>query len=725
MRYPLAVILLGILSIMLSAFWSGGQSAAQKGGGPPIGVELDGYWVDNPENVRIQSGLGGGPYFDAWVQFTPADWGLARDADVDDGAIVGNSWVSGNIGVEFGDNAPCNFQTNINLEWLEATTDTTNFFTYNPPIEAIYTSNWPGYDIMDSGLERAVEEYPDFLNDMFLGIAPRARYYAHVTTDGGELAVQYLIFGLGFTLPGLPPFDAEDGYPALIIEGDPTAPPEPGRTWDICTPWDREDNFWAYSEDNPDTDADEGGVAVRTNPTGWGWYSFNTFVRFRPDADGDGIENQLDTCPYDPNWDEPPQYGSGPDGDGLDSVCDPFWDVTNDDEDDDGYANRQDNCPLDANGLNQDNQLDGDGDGIGFACDLDDGSVDGPVEEAWWEFWVEVTGDSDLDGWSDAFENIVGSWPWDPLSTPEHLRADPGACSDGVDNDLDGLVDGYDPGCDVDGDGIVNAFDACPDIPEDWDGFQDADGCPDNDNDMDGIWDWEEGWTDFGVWCGNIPEDFDAYQDWDGCPDPDNDFDGFPDVTDDCPGTDWTAGPDGEADTGDEPLINGVPIQTREDYDGVLDTDGCHDSPGDDYDGDGLTDEDEVFIHGTDPTNPDTDADGVLDGPDNCPAWPNPDQNTPPWAIPFGDADCDGWTMADENFIGTDATAACGVLAWPPDFNDSNRVDIFDVNLFKPAFFSSAPGPPYQTRLDLKPDSKIDIFDVNRLKPFFFVSCTP
>ncbi len=57
--------------------------------------------------------------------------------------------------------------------------------------------------------------------------------------------------------------------------------------------------------------------------------------------------------------------------------------------------------------------------------------------------------------------------------------------------------------------------------------------------------------------------------------------------------------------------------------------------------------------------------------------------------------------------------------------SDSSHVHIFDVNLFKPAFFSSAPGPPYQTRLDLKPDSKIDIFDVNRLKPFFFLSCTP
>jgi len=54
-------------------------------------------------------------------------------------------------------------------------------------------------------------------------------------------------------------------------------------------------------------------------------------------------------------------------------------------------------------------------------------------------------------------------------------------------------------------------------------------------------------------------------------------------------------------------------------------------------------------------------------------------------------------------------------------------VDIFDVNFLKPpVFFSTAPGPPYDVRLDIKPDNVIDIFDVNRLKPpIFFATCTP
>ncbi|MFM2417518.1 MAG: hypothetical protein RL385_2241 [Pseudomonadota bacterium] len=81
---------------------------------------------------------------------------------------------------------------------------------------------------------------------------------------------------------------------------------------------------------------------------------------------------------------------------------------------------------------------------------------------------------------------------------------------------------------DRDADGIPDATDACPDAPEDKDGFQDEDGCPDDDNDADGIRDPEDG-------CPNIAEDMDGYQDADGCPEDDNDGDGIRDGLDKCP----------------------------------------------------------------------------------------------------------------------------------------------------------------------------------------------
>ncbi|HWJ56602.1 MAG TPA: OmpA family protein, partial [Vicinamibacterales bacterium] len=81
---------------------------------------------------------------------------------------------------------------------------------------------------------------------------------------------------------------------------------------------------------------------------------------------------------------------------------------------------------------------------------------------------------------------------------------------------------------DRDGDGYKDDVDKCPDEPEDFDGFQDADGCPDPDNDQDGILDVDD-------LCPNEPEDFDGFEDHDGCPDPDNDHDRIPDKDDKCP----------------------------------------------------------------------------------------------------------------------------------------------------------------------------------------------
>jgi outer membrane protein OmpA-like peptidoglycan-associated protein len=105
---------------------------------------------------------------------------------------------------------------------------------------------------------------------------------------------------------------------------------------------------------------------------------------------------------------------------------------------------------------------------------------------------------------------------------------------------------------DADGDGILDNVDECPQVPEDFDKFEDEDGCPEPDNDADGILDGVDK-------CPNDPEDLDKFQDEDGCPDPDNDQDGLTDRIDACP---------------DE----------AEDKDGFEDDDGCPDCD-DDKDG--------------------------------------------------------------------------------------------------------------------------------------------
>jgi OmpA-OmpF porin, OOP family len=153
---------------------------------------------------------------------------------------------------------------------------------------------------------------------------------------------------------------------------------------------------------------------------------------------------------------------------------------------------------------------------------------------------------------------------------------------------------------DRDGDGIKDDVDKCPDEPEDYDGFQDADGCPDPDNDNDGI-------PDVNDRCINEPEDRDGDQDADGCPegnDGDRDGDGILDSKDKCP---------------DEP----------EDRDGFQDHDGC---PDPDNDQDGIPDkrdacpndpEDKDNFEDMDGCpDPDNDRDGIPDVKDKCPNEP-------------------------------------------------------------------------------------------------------
>jgi outer membrane protein OmpA-like peptidoglycan-associated protein len=131
---------------------------------------------------------------------------------------------------------------------------------------------------------------------------------------------------------------------------------------------------------------------------------------------------------------------------------------------------------------------------------------------------------------------------------------------------------------DRDHDGIIDRLDACPDAPEDKDGFEDADGCPDFDNDKDGILDQADH-------CPNDPEDKDGFEDTDGCPDPDNDKDGILDAKDKCP-------------------------NEAEDVDGFEDDDGC---PDPDNDKDGLIDREDLCPNEPETKNGYADEDGCPD----------------------------------------------------------------------------------------------------------------
>ena len=147
------------------------------------------------------------------------------------------------------------------------------------------------------------------------------------------------------------------------------------------------------------------------------------FEPTRRDRDGDGIADDIDNCP-----DEPEDKDGFEDADGCPDL----------DNDNDGIPDLYDQCPDEPEDRN------------GF--EDDDGCPD-------------ARRDRDKDGIIDSEDRC----PDQAEDRDGHLDED--GCPD-PDNDNDGILD-------------VN--DQCPNEPEDHDGFQDGDGCPDPDNDNDGI----------------------------------------------------------------------------------------------------------------------------------------------------------------------------------------------------------------------------------------------
>ncbi|MEZ4327069.1 MAG: OmpA family protein [Polyangiales bacterium] len=175
------------------------------------------------------------------------------------------------------------------------------------------------------------------------------------------------------------------------------------------------------------------GAGIPTNPDGRGyqaaqWRAMLAFIYEPPigDRDGDGIMDDIDDCPNDPE-----DFDHFLDDDGCPEL----------DNDNDGIPDDLDDCPL----IPED--MDGDHD--------DDGCPEG--------------NDSDRDG--DGIPDDVDQCP------------DQAEDRDGF-QDEDGC-----PELDNDEDGIPDTEDLCRDTPEDIDAFEDEDGCPEPDNDHDRILD--------------------------------------------------------------------------------------------------------------------------------------------------------------------------------------------------------------------------------------------
>ncbi len=280
-----------------------------------------------------------------------------------------------------------------------------------------------------------------------------------------------------------------------------------------------------------------------------------------PDNDGDGILDVEDRCPLiaedaDGHRDE----------DGCPEAALPELkrdDVPSADADEDGIPDKLDRCPLEPETVNGTGDTDGCPDGTDAVATL----FDKPRDER-----MNRTGDADRDGVHD----LADLCP-DEREDIDGFQ-DRDGCPD-VDNDEDGVPDRVDrcpleaesandlhddDGCpdgghDMDLDLVDDRWDVCPLEPEDRDGLRDEDGCPElgvpadevveepepeavvepavvnlppppRSGDVDG-----DGLTYYEDDCPFEAEDFDGVLDGDGCPDPDDDNDGVPDTEDECP----------------------------------------------------------------------------------------------------------------------------------------------------------------------------------------------
>jgi len=329
-------------------------------------------------------------------------------------------------------NGPCSSALFVSYELQDASTDIADTVGDSPRIPDLA---WPGFGDTDGDtLINAVEKYPNFLKVLYPSVTPRARQFGRTQVGGVERVVNVLIFEQGTALPGLPAFNTALGYPAVVVEQDPTITPQPSARGDSCTTLQVTRADRGVTIDNPaTTSVNEGGYTYRTNPSTDGSYGFVSYFRGLRDRDDDGIENTLDSCPAnpDPSWNpRSDDFVKDPDLDGIPSTCDPTPNTNtfNADHDEDGYANRQDNCPLVANGVATTNQADGDGDGIGNPCDSQATIADGHIHEVCVTTQRQIgtggpvttpacpdfTDDEDFDGYRDVIELHIGTGVYDP-----------------------------------------------------------------------------------------------------------------------------------------------------------------------------------------------------------------------------------------------------------------------------------------------------------------------
>jgi len=317
-------------------------SFAVTAGDPAAGASADlTYEITLPANQ---------PSFQAFFITVPEEWRITPGCALPLGARVGDlNWLT-TLGIV---NAPCNSNFPITFAMRNASIDTSQLFQLvddNGNLIDGFEQDKDG-----NGLTDVIERYPNLLDQVFAGRKPIRREVGLATIARIPVIAQTLLFGAAEGIPGQTLF--------ILFQDFPTARTTVSRTvlTDQCTP---------FALTLKERGAGDDGTVFQRNPSA-GSHTFALTAFGLRDADGDGIENALDTCPFDVNVGNPRVPGDGDaDLDGLDAACDPNDLVPNGDQDGDGILNRGDLCPLVPSGDPSGAQKDSDLDQIGDECDV-------------------------------------------------------------------------------------------------------------------------------------------------------------------------------------------------------------------------------------------------------------------------------------------------------------------------------------------------------------------
>jgi hypothetical protein len=215
---------------------------------------------------------------EAFYILVPPEWGITPGCQIPIGLMVGSLRWDARIGLE---GNPCNQPAPLQFTMLNATTDTSNTVSF------LDTDNNDRPDFAEdkdrSGRRDYIEKYPDFLNRIFPDRTPMRRTAGIFTLTDPPVLAQTLAFDS---------LDGSDGTTLVVILqniGDPDALPGEAGFTDYCTP-----SGFRLTEHGESLN----GAAFYTNPEPGGYVFLLTAFGER-DAEEDGIENPLDTCPFD------------------------------------------------------------------------------------------------------------------------------------------------------------------------------------------------------------------------------------------------------------------------------------------------------------------------------------------------------------------------------------------------------------------------------------------